>query len=80
MLSSEIVSAKPSPPLQTPNKAVLWLSVLALVYCLILAVGFVGAGFNWVAGGAEGAKKLPLHSRALKSLKVRVSFDDGTLQ
>lgn len=35
-----------------------WLSVLGLVYMLLVAVGMIGDGFKWAAGGAEGAAAL----------------------
>jgi sodium-dependent phosphate cotransporter len=32
-----------------------WIFVLALVYLLLVGVAAIGAGFQWVSGGAEGA-------------------------
>ena len=33
----------------------LWGSVLALVYVLLVGVAVIGDGFKWISGGAEGA-------------------------
>ncbi|EDY85597.1 NptA protein [gamma proteobacterium HTCC5015] len=35
-----------------------WLGIALSVYGILLAVGMVGAGFKWFAGGAEGAREL----------------------
>ena len=35
-----------------------WMGVLGLVYILLVAVGMIGDGFKWAAGGAEGAAQL----------------------
>ncbi len=40
------------------NSYLPWLGVLGLVYILLVAVGMIGDGFKWAAGGAEGAAKL----------------------
>ena len=35
-----------------------WISVLGLVYALLVAVGMIGDGFKWAAGGEDGAAAL----------------------
>ena len=35
-----------------------WLMVIGLVYCLLLAVGIIGDGFKWVGGGEHGAREI----------------------
>ncbi|MTI12241.1 Na/Pi symporter, partial [Sansalvadorimonas verongulae] len=35
-----------------------WVTVIAMIYLLLLAVGMIGTGFKWAAGGAEGARQL----------------------
>lgn len=38
-----------------------WLSVLGVFFCvylLLIAVGVIGDGFNWLAGGKEGAERI----------------------
>ena len=35
-----------------------WLAVLGLVYTLLVAVGLIGDGFKWAAGGEDGAAAL----------------------
>ncbi len=35
-----------------------WLTVTAMIYLLLLAVGMIGSGFKWAAGGAEAARHL----------------------
>lgn len=42
----------------TPNTYLPWIGVLGLVYILLVAVGMIGDGFKWAAGGAEGAAQL----------------------
>ena len=41
-----------------PPAAVLWLSVAALIYVLLIGVGVVGEGFKWISGGSEGAAEI----------------------
>lgn len=42
----------------TPHSYLPWIGVLGLVYILLVAVGMIGDGFKWAAGGAEGAAQL----------------------
>ena len=42
----------------TSNSYLPWIGVLGLVYILLVAVGMIGDGFKWAAGGAEGAAQL----------------------
>lgn len=35
-----------------------WVGLVLLIYCILLAVGMVGSGFKWISGGTEGAKEL----------------------
>ncbi|WP_281647222.1 Na/Pi symporter [Parendozoicomonas sp. Alg238-R29] len=35
-----------------------WVTVIGMIYLLLLAVGMIGTGFKWAAGGAEGAREL----------------------
>ena len=35
-----------------------WITVLGLVYALLVAVGMIGDGFKWAAGGEDGAAAL----------------------
>ena len=35
-----------------------WVSISVLVYLLMVGVGIIGSGFEWVSGGAEGAEAL----------------------
>ena len=42
----------------TSNSYLPWIAVLGLVYILLVAVGMIGDGFKWAAGGAEGAAQL----------------------
>ena len=41
-----------------PAKLLTWLTIIFLVYAILLAVGMIGAGFKWAAGGKEGAEQL----------------------
>nr|VFJ92479.1 MAG: solute carrier family 34 (sodium-dependent phosphate cotransporter) [Candidatus Kentron sp. H]VFJ93357.1 MAG: solute carrier family 34 (sodium-dependent phosphate cotransporter) [Candidatus Kentron sp. H]VFK00173.1 MAG: solute carrier family 34 (sodium-dependent phosphate cotransporter) [Candidatus Kentron sp. H] len=36
----------------------MWSSLFFLIYCILLAVGMIGAGFKWASGGREGAEQL----------------------
>nr|VFJ43499.1 MAG: solute carrier family 34 (sodium-dependent phosphate cotransporter) [Candidatus Kentron sp. FW]VFJ63799.1 MAG: solute carrier family 34 (sodium-dependent phosphate cotransporter) [Candidatus Kentron sp. FW] len=40
------------------NKFLVWVFVVLLVYLILLAVGMIGSGFKWAAGGKEGAREL----------------------
>lgn len=40
------------------NSFLPWLAVLGLVYTLLVAVGMIGDGFKWAAGGEDGAAAL----------------------
>ncbi|MGE4565455.1 MAG: Na/Pi symporter [Victivallaceae bacterium] len=42
----------------TVNPYLAWSLALLMVYLLLLAVGCLGGGFKWIAGGTEGAKQL----------------------
>ncbi len=35
-----------------------WATIVALIYAILLAVGMIGSGFKWAAGGREGAEQL----------------------
>ena len=35
-----------------------WIGVAALVYLLMVGVGVIGAGFDWISGGPKGAEKI----------------------
>jgi sodium-dependent phosphate cotransporter len=35
-----------------------WIGLVLLIYCILLAVGMIGSGFKWISGGSEGAKEL----------------------
>ena len=35
-----------------------WVTVISMIYLLLLAVGMIGTGFKWAAGGSEGARQL----------------------
>ncbi|VFN03455.1 MAG: solute carrier family 34 (sodium-dependent phosphate cotransporter) [Candidatus Kentron sp. G] len=35
-----------------------WVGIIVLIYCILLAVGMIGTGFKWAAGGREGAERL----------------------
>jgi len=52
--------SQPNPGTGTPLKAAIlrWLLVVFLIYLLLLAIGCIGSGFNWAAGGKEGATQL----------------------
>ncbi len=41
-----------------PAKVLSWLTIIFLVYLILLAVGMIGTGFKWAAGGKEGAEQL----------------------
>ena len=41
-----------------PAKILSWLTIIFLVYLILLAVGMIGTGFKWAAGGKEGAEQL----------------------
>lgn len=45
---------------EQPQKSSLfvWVGLVLLIYCILLAVGMVGGGFKWISGGTEGAKEL----------------------
>ena len=40
------------------NSFLPWMAVLGLVYTLLVAVGMIGDGFKWAAGGEDGAAAL----------------------
>ena len=42
----------------TTNSFLPWIGVLGLVYALLVAVGMIGDGFKWAAGGEDGAAAL----------------------
>lgn len=35
-----------------------WATIIFLIYLILLAVGMIGSGFKWAAGGREGAEQL----------------------
>ena len=35
-----------------------WVGLVLLIYCILLAVSMIGGGFKWISGGSEGAKEL----------------------
>lgn len=35
-----------------------WISIAALIYLLMVGVGVIGVGFDWISGGPKGAEKL----------------------
>lgn len=35
-----------------------WVAIVFLIYLILLAVGMIGSGFKWAAGGKEGAEQL----------------------
>jgi sodium-dependent phosphate cotransporter len=35
-----------------------WIGLVLLIYCILLAVSMIGGGFKWISGGSEGAKEL----------------------
>ncbi len=35
-----------------------WAQIILFIYLILLAVGMIGAGFKWAAGGKEGAEQL----------------------
>ena len=43
---------------QSKSTLLPWLSVLVLVYLLLVAVGMIGDGFKWAAGGPEAAANM----------------------
>ncbi|CAM2063722.1 Na/Pi cotransporter family protein [Sulfidibacter corallicola] len=51
-------SADPEPSLPWSKSLRYWISIIALVYLLLVAVGMISTGFNWVSGGREGAERL----------------------
>ncbi len=40
------------------TKLLTWATIVLLIYCILLAVGMIGSGFKWAAGGKEGAERL----------------------
>nr|VFK21596.1 MAG: solute carrier family 34 (sodium-dependent phosphate cotransporter) [Candidatus Kentron sp. LPFa]VFK28634.1 MAG: solute carrier family 34 (sodium-dependent phosphate cotransporter) [Candidatus Kentron sp. LPFa] len=40
------------------SKIFTWASIVFAVYIILLAVGMIGSGFKWAAGGKEGAEQL----------------------
>ncbi|MCK5709078.1 MAG: Na/Pi cotransporter family protein, partial [Deltaproteobacteria bacterium] len=35
-----------------------WIGISALIYLLMVGVGVIGVGFDWISGGPKGAEKL----------------------
>ncbi len=40
------------------SRLLTWATIVILIYCILLAVGMIGSGFKWAAGGKEGAERL----------------------
>lgn len=40
------------------EKILSWVTIVFLIYLILLAVGMIGSGFKWAAGGKEGAERL----------------------
>ena len=57
MTSSSNILAAPV-AVKGSNPWVTWIGVALLTYVVLLAVGTVGAGFQWISGGAAGAAEL----------------------
>ena len=45
-------------PVPRPRLVATWLGIAGAVYVLLLGVGWIGDGFRWISGGAEGAQKI----------------------
>ncbi|MCL6268712.1 Na/Pi symporter [Sansalvadorimonas sp. 2012CJ34-2] len=43
---------------QSQSDALQWATVIGMIYLLLVAVGMIGSGFKWAAGGPEAAAQL----------------------
>jgi hypothetical protein len=55
---SERLTGPQTAPESNSRRYAYTLGVFACIYALLIAVGIIGDGFNWLAGGKEGAKKI----------------------
>ena len=47
-----------NPKTEVRSSLLSWIGIAALVYLLMVGVGVIGVGFDWISGGPKGAEKL----------------------
>ena len=83
-MSNDSIST-PTTDSDSLSTALTWISALALVYLLLVAVSLVGAGFKLVSGGADGAAAIfyfasnPLYGVILGTLATALVQSSGTV-
>ncbi len=83
-MSNDSIST-PTTDSDSLSTALTWISALALVYLLLVAVSLVGAGFKLVSGGADGAAAIfsfasnPLYGVILGTLATALVQSSSTV-
>jgi len=47
-----------NPKTEVRSSLLSWIGIAVLVYLLMVGVGVIGVGFDWISGGSKGAEKL----------------------